>query len=278
MSDTDYRIIIREREDFDIGQILECGQTFRYRRQADGYRVFAGDKTCTVTQSREEAIVACEECDADFWKNYFDLQTDYGVVKRSLRPLPYMEEAIACGKGIRILRQDHWETLICFILSANNRLPRIMGIVDRLCARLGEDCGGYHAFPTPERMARENAAFYRELGAGYRAEYLEKTARAVADGFDLKKLEEADNASARGALRTLAGVGPKVADCILLYGYHRTEAIPVDTWIKKAYAQICADGCRNTEAMRRRLEEIYGSFGGFAQQYLFYYQRQKRDT
>lgn len=275
MTDGDYRIIIEDCGDFDAAQILECGQTFRYRKADGGYTVYARDKRCFVAQGEGGAQIVCSPQDDAFWRDYFDLQTDYGAIKRRLSALPDMSRSIPFGKGIRILRQDHWEALIGFIVSANNNLPRIKGIVARLCEVLGEDMGGWRAFPTPRAMAQKDAAFYRDLGAGYRAAYLADAARAVDGGFDLGALERCDSDTARKALRALPGVGPKVADCVLLYGYHKTDVFPVDTWIKKAYALVCQDGCANVETMRARLKAIYGDDGGYAQQYLFYRLREK---
>lgn len=266
-------IIITELEDFDIRHILDCGQIFRYERLNEGeYRVYSKDKTCLVRQMQDSAII--ESDDPNYFVNYFDLERNYGEIKQRLKGKPFMDEAIEYGHGIRILNQDKWEMLISFIISANNHIPRIKGIIGRLCASLGENMGDYYAFPTPEAMASKDEEFYKALGAGYRAKYLAVTSRQVADGFDLDAIDCIDGNTANKKLCTLMGVGSKVADCILLFGYHKQDVFPVDTWIKKVYKDVVGDGVDNNNVIRRKLIDIYGEYSGYAQQYLFFNKRE----
>lgn len=266
-------IIITELKDFDIRHILDCGQTFRYEKLNEGqYRVYSKDKTCSVTQSDGKAVIECK--DIEYFVNYFDLQRDYGEIKQKLKGKPFMTDAIEYGHGIRILNQDRWEMLISFIISANNHIPRIKGIISRLCASLGENMGDYYAFPTPKAMASKDEDFYKALGAGYRAKYLAVTARQVADDFDLDEIDSMDGNAANKRLCSLMGVGSKVADCILLFGYHKQDVFPVDTWIKKVYKDIMGDSVADNNIIRRKLIDIYGEYSGYAQQYLFFNKRE----
>lgn len=265
-------IIVDNLKDFDINHILQCGQVFRFDNLGyNDYYVYSGDKRCRVVQGECTASILSN--DIDYFHNYFDLDRDYQLIKQQLKGLPFMQQAIDNGYGIRILNQQKFETLISFIISANNHIPRIKSIISRICSRLGNNMGEYFAFPTPQQMEAVDEDFFTKIGAGYRAKYLAATARAVANGFDLQSLDNLDSASARKQLCTLMGVGNKVADCILLFGYHKQDVFPVDTWIKKVYTDIVGDGCTNNNLVNKRLLEIYGSNSGYAQQYLFFNKR-----
>lgn len=268
---TDNDIIIKDTRDFDIRQTLDCGQIFRYSKIAENeYEVFSKDKRCTVVQ---DGVAVIKSDDREYWTKFFDLDNDYGAIKRALHDKPFMQEAIEYGGGIRILNQDPYEMLISFIVSANNHIPRIRGILSRICEGLGERKDGYHAFPTAEAMAAKDADYYAAIGAGYRAPYLSETARAVADGFDLDKPKYMSGDEANRYLCTLKGVGPKVADCILLFAYHKSDVFPVDTWIRKVYADMTGHDATNKE-IRKYLVSTYGDLSGYAQQYLFFNKRE----
>lgn len=260
-------------KDFDIRQILDCGQIFRYEKIDEGkYFVYSLDKRCLVEQKGD--CVKIYSKDKDYFWHYFDLDRDYSEIKDMLRQKPFMANAVEYGSGIRILNQDRWEMLISFIISANNHIPRIKGIIRRLCDKLGKDMGEYKAFPTAQSMASEGEAFYAELGAGYRAKYLADTARRVAEGFDLECIENMQADKANKYLCNLLGVGEKVADCILLFGYHKSDVFPVDTWIRKVYKDIFGETCENKKIIRERLINLYSKeLAGYAQQYLFFNKR-----
>lgn len=270
---TPAEIIELSTKDFDIRQILDCGQIFRYEKIDEGkYFVYSLDKRCLVEQ--KEDCVKIYSKDKEYFWHYFDLDRDYSEIKDMLRQKPFMANAVEYGSGIRILNQDRWEMLISFIISANNHIPRIKGIIRRLCDRLGKDMGEYKAFPTAQSMASEGEAFYAELGAGYRAKYLADTARRVAEGFDLECIENMQADKANKYLCNLLGVGEKVADCILLFGYHKSDVFPVDTWIRKVYKDIFGETCENKKIIRERLINLYSKeLAGYAQQYLFFNKR-----
>ncbi|MFA5450164.1 MAG: DNA glycosylase, partial [Clostridia bacterium] len=227
-SNPDGKIIVDDLKDFNPKHILECGQTFRFSQTDTGYKVFSKKYICSLIYDKTRVII--DSNNTDYFINYFDLNRNYSAIKLALSGYPNLQKAINYGSGIRILNQDPAETIISFIISANNNIPRIRLILDRLCNSLGEDMGGYHAFPTIEALSSAGADFYRSIGAGYRAEYLAKTAKALHNGFNLE-LSSMDTQTAKKHLQSLFGVGQKVADCILLFAYHRTDAFPTDVWI-----------------------------------------------
>ena len=265
-------IIVDDLKDFDIRQILDCGQIFRYAKTGENeYTVMSRDKRLKVTQDENKAVIYGDKA---FAREFFDLDRDYGKIKKQLEDLPYMSESLEYGGGIRILNNDAWEMIISFIISANNHIPRIKGIIERLCVGLGRDMGGYYAFPTAEAMADKGEDYYFALGAGYRAPYLASTATAIAEGrFDIDAVRSMPTKEAAKYLCPLLGVGTKVAECILLFGYHRTDVFPVDTWIKKVYRDTLGGAATNKQ-MREKLIALYGNLSGYAQQYLFFYKRE----
>lgn len=260
----DCEVILKRPLDFKA--ILSCGQTFRYVENGDGYNVYSGEKTCYVGGNK---IISN---DPKYFVNYFDLNTDYDKYIDSLSRFPELDRGLKIGKGIRILRQDLFEMIISFIISANNNIPRIKGIIERICDFCGRDMGGYHAFPDPERLAKVTTEEFRTLGAGYRDNNLSKAAKILYESDFLDKIVCADTEIASKMLLSLPGVGPKVADCILLFGLRRWDCFPVDTWIMKQ----CGNEELNTpKKVRAFYLERYGSLAGLAQQYIFYGAREK---
>lgn len=252
-------------EDFDLDAVFGCGQCFRWERREDGsYAGVAFSKELVVR--REGGRIVLDNVSADdfegIWRRYFDLDRDYRVLRRRLSADPVLRAAIDFAPGIRILRQDPWETLCSFILSQNNNIPRIRGIVARLCACFGERLpGGGYAFPPPEKLAGCGPDAFAPLRAGFRAPYLLDAARKVASGaVDLGALDGMDLAAARASLMTIRGVGPKVADCVLLFGCGRLESFPIDVWMKRVLGACYACG----------FPKALWPYGGVAQQYLFY--------
>lgn len=247
---------------FDLAATLTCGQCFRWREGEDGsFSGVAFGRTLTV--SEESAGQAAED---PLWRSYFDLDLDYGAIRRELSALsPELETAASFAPGIRILRQDPWEALCSFILSQNNNIPRIMGIVDRLCENFGEPLpeGGF-LFPEPERLAGLSVEDLAPLRCGFRARYVLDAARRVAGGeLPLDEVAVLPLSEAREALQTIDGVGPKVAECALLYGMHRLDAFPLDVWMRRAMQTLFPG----------KSPDFFGPFAGIAQQYVFHYSR-----
>lgn len=260
--------VLEGARNFCLADILECGQCFRWERAGpDSYTGVALGRALTVSQ-RGERLVLHGVDTAEFharWRDYFDLGRDYGDVKRILCADPVMAKAMAFTPGMRVLRQEPWETLCSFIISANNNIARIRGIVERLCALAGEPLGGGHnAFPTPQRLAALTEADLAPARCGYRARYLLDAAQKVASGtLRLDTLYTLPLEEARAQLMTVCGVGVKVAECVLLYGFARSECVPVDVWIRRALDNLYPGG------MPSEIRPL----AGLGQQYLFHYVR-----
>lgn len=262
--------IIIQDELFDPKAILTCGQVFRFREEHDTWIVHSKDKQAIITKRDNHYVVSGG---TNYFYEYFDLSNDYQSIIETLADKPLISEALSVGKGIRILKQDPFETIISFIISANNLIPRIKGIIERLCLNLGENMGEYHSFPRAEVMAKQPLELYTKIGCGYRDAYLLETAQEIASGnFDLNKPFNLSTEEAKKYLMTLKGVGPKVADCILLFAYQKYDVFPVDTWIKKLYFNVFPEKPTNTSpiTMRKELVDLYGCYAGIGQQYLFY--------
>ena len=263
------------KEDFDIKEILECGQVFSYKFMCDCYLVYSADKKAKVTETSLGYIIKTNH--PNYFENYFDLKTDYGKIKETLSKFPILKKPIDFGKGIRILKQNLFETLISFIVSANNNIKRIQMILERLREKLGSKVGDFYAFPTREQLKGASVEFFKEIGAGYRADYLYKVVRQIDDNT-LNEWQKLDTKDLRNKLISLSGVGPKVADCVLLFGYGRQDVFPVDTWIEQMYVKFYCSNSQivpNREKIRENLVKEFGNLSGYAQQYLFYSMRSR---
>lgn len=238
---------------------LPSGQCFRFSEQNGIWTVKAGVgenlRILKVSQSDLSPIT-----DDPFWARFFDLGTDYENLKAEFSTLsPLMKRACDYAPGIRILNQDPWEALCSFVVSQNNNIKRIMGIIDRMCSFYGNG-----AFPTAKALASAREDDLRMLGLGFRAPYIVNTARSVCEGeIDLEKLRSMEIEQARAILMKVKGIGPKVADCALLFGLHRLDCFPMDVWMKRVMAS-CFPG---------QDKSIFGPCAGVAQQYLFHFAR-----
>ena len=249
-------------ENFDLAQTLDCGQCFRWERQKDGsYTGVAFGRVLNISEENRAQVLEDE-----LWRNYFDVQLNYSRIRTDLSEGDtVLAEAAKFAPGMRILNQEPWEALCSFIISQNNNIPRIKGIVARLCTQFGEEIGGgYFSFPTPEKLAELKVDDLAEIRSGFRAKYILSAAQKVANGeVDLAALKTAPLPEARACLMTITGVGPKVADCTLLYGLHRLEAFPMDVWMKRAMQTLFPG----------KEPESFGQYAGIAQQYIFHYSR-----
>lgn len=261
-------IKIFSKEQFNPQHILDCGQIFCYDKIDDKYIVFPGDKFAEISEKSDfYQIKVSKKQDIDYFINFFDLKTDYDEIKKQLSNFSILKEPLKFGYGIRILNQDLFETMISFIISANNNIKRIKLILNNLRKRLTKD----NVFPSFEQLLSCDEDFFRQIGAGYRAEYLYKVLRQVTP----KMLEDWKNLPTKELqqkLISLSGIGPKVADCIMLFAFNKKDVFPVDTWIHQMYNQYYSP-LENRQIIRNNLIEEFGNFSGFAQQYLFYYQR-----
>lgn len=256
-------------EKFDAEQTLDCGQAFRFSPLPDGrtWEGVAGTRHALIEPHDNAIVITCFCRDADCahaWADYFDCSRDYSALHRRLSVHPVLRRAVEYAPGLRLLRQDGWEALCTFILSQNNHIKRIKGLVDRLCCLAGEKLeSGVYSFPTPQALAVLSEEDLSPVRMGFRAKYVLDAARRVSDGeIDLQALYHLPLDEARAELMQIRGVGPKVADCALLYGFHRPECYPRDVWIKRADS-LFPDGFPS------ELNDV----AGLAQQYLFHYCR-----
>lgn len=265
-------MIQREITDFDIDQIARSGQCFRFRVLGDmQYALVAGGRYVEIRQQGNCVSFDCtEEEFQSVWRAYFDLDADYSRYKQAVAKRDkYLQSAIETGSGLRILRQDLWETIVCFIISQQNNIIRIQKCVENLCSLFGEICYNksdqvYNAFPTAERLAACTLEELAPIRLGYRAKYILAAARQVASGeVDLEAVRGMKYADAKAALMRLTGVGVKVAECICLFALHHIDAFPIDTHIQHMLDTHYPKGF----PMKR-----YKGFAGVMQQYAFYYE------
>ena len=263
---------ICSRSDLNLESTLECGQFFRYFKTDDGgYIAASGDKICKLFYDGE--LVRAETEYPEYFIEYFDFDTDYDKIIEALGRFNEMSEALTVAKGLRILRQQPFETTVSFIISANNNIKRIRGIIERLCAKCGQlGNNGIHAFPTRESMTALSVEDYRALGCGFRSEYLFDTVPKLTDEF-LFGIGKLSHNEALKKLCSLKGIGPKVAECILLFAYKMTGSYPVDTWIFKAGR---TDALDTPKKVGEYYGSRYGELAGYAQQYIFEYSRKKK--
>lgn len=254
--------------DLDLEQTLDCGQSFRWTKQDDGsFSGVAFGKYVNISLDGTDMIIKnADERDRGLWRGYFDLDLDYGKIREGISAIhPVLTEAAKYAPGIRILRQEPYEALCTFIISQNNNIKRIKGIVGRLCESFGGEIEeGVYAFPNAEKLASLTPEDLAPLRAGFRNRYIIDSAKKVASGeVDLDLCRTAGYEAARAELMKITGVGVKVADCTLLFGMHRIEAFPIDVWMKRAMEKLFP-GMTAAD---------FGEYAGIAQQYIFHYSR-----
>ncbi len=259
MYNTEPNRITVDSEDLDVKATLECGQLFRFEKTDVGYTVKSGGNTCRITSVGKEIYI--DTAAVDFFVNFFNLDRDVNRTKRELSRFPELTDAIASCGALRILRQPLFETIISFIISANNNIPRIKMIINRICAAFGD------VFPNPEQLAGMQIRQLDALGCGYRSQYISDTSRICAETDILNRLFAAHTADAQKLLISLPGVGQKIADCVTLFSLGRLEVFPVDTWMFKTQRE----GTETELQLRTRLMNKYGAYAGYAQQLLYYY-------
>ena len=267
-----YREIVIEDDTIHLHKIAVSGQCFRWKALNEHqFFVIAGEKAACLTQIDGGIKLFCSREDENYFKNYLDFGTDYKKIANNIsKNDEYLCEAAKAGKGIRILRQDLWETMVSFIISQRNNIPRITHTIDAMCEALGDkvlvnfqgkEIIGY-GFPKPERLEAEDLSPFK---LGYRQSYIEEAAKAVVSGqIDLVALEKMSVEQTHKALCQIKGIGVKVASCIQLFGLHQLSVFPVDTWIKKVEERHYGG---------RFPVEKYADYAGVIQQYLFYYER-----
>ena len=264
---------------FTLPQCLCCGQTFRWKPQGSGFSGIAlGHAVYAEQNGQRLTLHGVPHSAADDFARYFDLERDYAAIQQSYINDPFLTEGIRYAQGLRVLRQPYFETLISFIISANNNVGRISRIVETLCERYGEPVYGGFDFPRPERLAALTADELKACGTGYRADYIIGTAKMVCEGFDLNGVAAMPYGQARETLTALPGVGLKVADCVALYGMGFLSAFPLDVWMRRVICGVYHYSGRNDNDLRRFVDTTFGEHAGIAQQYLFHYARHHKEA
>lgn len=264
-------MIVPKNPHLNLSAIADSGQCFRWRRQGNGYVIPALGRVLRIRETPGGALeLHCtEEEYALLWRAYFDLDTDYGAMAAVLpREDGYLRAAAAYGRGIRILRQDPWETLVTFLISQRKNIPAIRQAVEKLCLTVGrvietDEEGPLYAFPSPAELKRLGEDGLRACGLGYRAPYVLRAAE-VFSGEDLNGFCSLDDEALLQALCALHGVGPKIAKCVMLFGFHRLNAFPVDVWIQRVEEKRYPGGIH---------PEQFAPFAGVMQQYMYAYER-----
>ena len=267
------KIVFGDVKDLDLTHTFECGQCFRWMPEGpDAYTGAAGSFAARAAFDGSDLTLEVTGGDEEFWRHYFDLDTDYGAIKQKLVDSePLIRPATEYGYGIRILNQDLFETVISFIISQNNNIPRIRKNIESLCGRYGQPIEGSErcAFPSPEALAAADEEDLAAMKLGYRGPYIIAAA---------KKFMECGCPKDREELLSYYGIGPKVANCIMLFGLRDTTAFPVDTWVRQIMNDMYAFGLNDTKGMQRFAHDKFGELAGYAQQYLFYYYRDRKNV
>ncbi len=272
-------VFIEGAENFDIAQIFTCGQCFRFNRVDDNrFEGVAFGRFLSV--SHVDNIVVIHNCNMEefdsIWSVFFDMDTDYAKISSEFCVDDVMKKAFCFGSGIRILKQELFECIISFIISQNNSIPNIQRVIERICEEYGSFIGEFSgmrrfAFPSPEQLYEATEADLAKLKCGYRASYIKEfVERVVTEKIDLNNISNMPSSKAREYLMSFKGIGGKVADCILLFCYHKFDVFPTDVWVKKAMLDLY--GVENKD-IDRFSAEYFGKYRGLAQQYLFYYKR-----
>lgn len=280
----DKRVVVDNLKDFEPKHIFECGQCFRWNLEEDGsYTGVAYNRILNVGKEGNRVIFNGTDREEfnNIWLDYFDLNNDYGKIKKSLlREDEIIGPAIDFGHGIRLLKQEAWETLVSFIISARNAIPRIKKSVELLSENFGQAIGQYrgrtyYGFPSAETISQLNEDDLRTCGLGYRSKYILNTAQKVIDEkIALEELKKLNNKDCYDFFLQFSGVGPKVASCILIFAMGKVDFYPVDIWVKRVMEHFYFKEDTSNKKIEEFAKEKFGPYAAYAQQYLFYYARE----
>lgn len=277
--------ILKNAKSFEPVHIFECGQCFRWNKEENGsYTGVINNSVINVKKIGNDVEFngVCDRNIKEICEEYFDLQTNYEVIKEKLSNIDiYLKNSIEYGNGIRILKQNLWETLLSFIISANNNIPRIKTIIERIAKKYGNRIEYknkvYYTFPTPEMLQNASVEDFRSLGLGFRdVRIYETVQKALRGEINLEELkQEKSTENLRKKLLEIPGVGPKVADCVMLFALNKFDVFPVDVWVKRVISELYFDKKEQTpNVIHEFAEKQYGNLAGLAQQYLFYWRRE----
>lgn len=282
----DNSVILEEIENFDAKAIFTCGQAFRWYEESDGsFTTVHSGRVLNVLNEDNRVIFKGTNLEEfnEIWMDYFDLNTNYKEIRKTLSNNEILTNAMEYGKGIRILNQNHFEMLISFIISANNMIPRIKKSIEVISMRYGkficeDENRKYYSFPTVEELSNATVEELREFAkVGFRDKRIFDTVNMILnEKIDLDNFENLETDILREELLKFAGVGNKVADCIMLFSYKRGEVFPVDVWIKRVMEELFIKKETPVKKISKEADRIFGKYAGYAQQYLFYYGREEK--
>lgn len=265
-------IIVLDKTQFNPKHILECGQVFRFGKDDNNnYFVISKDKKATITEKDNCYVI--KSSNPDYFVKYFDLNRDYNLIKTKLATDPILKPMIEYGYGIRILNADPTEMIFSYIISQNNNIKRIQKIIEKFCMIGKFIDNDFYAFPTVSEISSQPDEFFSSLGAGYRDKFLKSCAKSL-ESIDIEQITNQSSEEIYNFLISLNGVGPKVASCILLFGFSKLNKFPVDTWIEQVYYNHFSKEKRSRPQIQQYFEDKYGEYSGLAQQYLFFYERE----
>lgn len=286
-------IVIKDVKNFNLKHIFECGQCFRWNKCSNGNYIGVAYGKVIELEEKENDIIIYNATESDFlniWCEYFDLYRDYSAIKQELDKDPILHKSVKFGYGIRLLKQEPFETLISFIISANNRIPRIKKAVDTISKKWGKKLiykdKEYFAFPTIEELKDASLEELESCGIGFRAKYIENTVKKIynsiegyktegdIENYNIYEIKQQDDDECFNSLKKFLGVGPKVADCVMLFSMQKYSAFPVDVWVKRAMQKLYLAPDVSLTGIRVFAREKFGELSGFVQQYLFYYARE----
>ncbi|MEG2288724.1 MAG: DNA glycosylase [Clostridium sp.] len=276
------KVIVEKVRDFELPHIFDCGQCFRWDKQENGnYIGVAFNRVIEVEKNGDDVIIYNSSLKDfnDIWINYFDMERDYTAIKMEFKKDELLKKAVEFGYGIRILKQDPFEMLISFIISANNRIPMIKRAIGNISRIYGKPLeykeNTYYTFPTLEEFSRCTLEEVEAIGVGFRAKYIVKAVQDLSSGnYNLRDIMLRGDDGCHEGLQQFSGVGPKVADCIMLFSMGKYSAFPVDVWVKRAMQFFYVAPDVSLPKIRMFGREKFGDISGFAQQYLFYYARE----
>lgn len=283
-------VIVKSVRNFDLAHVFDCGQCFRWNKQNNGnYIGVALGRVIEIEKNNGDLYIynTTEEEFREIWASYFDLYRDYSSIKEILSEDPLLQKAVDFGHGIRLLQQEEFELTISFIISSNNRIPMIKRAIERISEKWGNEIiykgNKYYTFPTIDSLKDATEEDLQNCGVGFRAKYIADTVKNVYESnkgqnkqFNLQTIKKLNDDDCHKALQTFMGIGPKVADCIMLFSMEKYTAFPVDVWVKKAMIYFYMAPDVSLKKIREFGREKFGELSGFAQQYLFYYARENK--
>lgn len=265
---------------FNLKYTLECGQCFRWKKIDEDYYIgIIKDRVIKIKQDKNKLFVSSNNYSnlEKVVREYFELDKDYKIIEERISKVDeYVEKAVKNTSGLRHLKQDFFETIISYIISANNNIPRISKSVNEISKRYGKEIEfegeKYYLFPRPEELKKVTIDEYRECGVGFRDKYIYNTVRKINNGeINLENMQEMDTLTLRNLLLTLMGIGPKVADCILLFSCSRQEVFPIDVWVERVMKKLYFDDKDvSKKEILKYADEKFGKDAGIIQQHLFY--------